>query len=653
MTSPFKSFNSQTFLGIEGGATRTTAVLLDGSGRILRRVQTGPCNLRLLADAKILSLWKGLHAKIFGAPARADPDRKFKIQNSTRSTSSGQAIENPSAVGAFLAGCRTRKDEQRMLGLLKLVWPSSRCIGIVGNDTISAMAAAFGNGNGVMLICGTGSIVRARNGARSSQVGGWGHVGGDGGSGFWMGRELLRRVFRSCDERTPKAFGVVQSVLAFLGLNTLEELVQWSLEAPKDEIASLTRVLFQHAADSSARSIVKQATELLAEEVALAARKVGLHAPQVALNRGIAMYQPLFRQLLSTAIRRKIPRARVFLTETEGAVGAARLAAAASREFKVRSWKLEVSAGGRQKKERRLRSGSGSGLRFSDQSSSLTSHLSLPVQQRGLSVALTEQRNPRTMDLDRRSIPCLVKTMLDEESRTIPAIRTQSHSIARAIGWIVSALKRGGRLFYIGAGTSGRVGVLDASESPPTFGCDPEMVQGIMAGGWRALYQSLESAEDDPEYGRQTVRDRGIGKKDVLVGIAASGSTPFVLGALEEAHHRGAKTILLTFNPGSGFRVQGSGFIRIAIATGPEVLTGSTRLKAGTATKLVLNMFSTIAMIHLGKVRSNLMVALDASCEKAHDRAARIYSALKKVSYEKAWQRLEKNKWNLKNALDR
>ena len=630
-----------TFLGIEGGATRTTAVLMDGSGRILRRVQTGPCNLRLLADAEILSLWRGLHSKIFGFPARADPDRKFK---------------NLSAVGAFLAGCRTHKDEQRMLGLLKHVWPSSRCIGIVGNDTLSVMAAAFGNGNGVVLICGTGSIVRARNGAHSAQVGGWGHVGGDGGSGFWMGRELLRRVFRSWDERTPKAFGVVQSVLAFLGLNTLEELVQWSLEAPKDEIASLTRVLFQHAADSSARAIVKQAAELLAEEVALAARKVGLRAPRVALNRGIAMHQPFFRRLLSTAIRQKLPRAQVFLAETEGAVGAARLAAAAS---------------GRQEKKRRLRSGS----KFSDQSSSLTflsptslpptsgggDRLSSPVQQRGLSVALTEQRNPRTMDLDRRSIPRLVKTMLDEESRTIPAIRAQARPIARAIGWIVNALKRGGRLFYIGAGTSGRIGVLDASESPPTFGCDPEMVQGIMAGGWRALYQSLESAEDDPEYGRRTVRDRGIGKKDVLVGIAASGSTPFVLGALEEANHLGAKTILLTFNPGSGFRVhthpeggrQGSGFIRIAIATGPEALTGSTRLKAGTATKLVLNMFSTIAMIRLGKVRSNLMVALDPSCEKLHDRAARIYSALEKVPYEEAWKRLEKNRWNLKGLLKR
>jgi len=600
-----------TFLGIEGGATRTTAVLLNQDGVVLKRAEAGPSNLRLMKDADLLRLWKALGAAVDGRRA--------------------------SAVGIFLAGCRTPFDRQRTLGLLKQLWPRARRA--AGNDAMSAFTAALGEKDGVVLICGSGSIVRARHGARSAQVGGWGHVGGDGGSGYWMGRELVRLIFQRHDE-TGAGNRLPRAVLRFLGLNTIEEMVQWSLEAPKNEIASLTRVLFRYPSDPSTRAILHRAVELLAGEVALAARKAGLPPSRrtVALNRGLAHHQSLFRKMLIAAIQKKLPGAKVFLSETEGAVGAARLAARAAREFEVRCSMFDVPSDGRQEAERRLRSGLG----LRDQPSVLS---------RGLSTALTEQRNPRTMDLDRRSIPRLVKTMLDEESRTLPAIRRQVRSIARAIEWIVRSLKHGGRLFYLGAGTSGRIGVLDASECPPTFGCDPKQVQGIIAGGLRALHQSIESAEDDAAYGRQTACDRGIGKRDVLVGIAASGSTPFVLGALKEAHHRGAKTILLTFNPHSVFRIPHSNFLRIAIATGPEVVTGSTRLKAGTATKLVLNMFSTIAMIRLGKVRSNLMIDLDPSCEKLHDRAARIYSALKKVSPEEARRRLEKRKWNLHALL--
>ncbi len=586
-------------IGIEGGATHTTMVLTSTRGNVLGRARGGPCNLRLLRDAEILRLWKELFARLGDTP--------------------------PSAAGAFLAGCRTRTDEARVKRLLKKIWPHAACA--AGNDMQSALAAAFRAGDGIILICGTGSAIRARHGNREVHVGGWGHVGGDDGSGYWMGRKLVHHIFQSYDEHG-KADILAQSALAFLGLNVVEELVQWSLEAPKDEIASLTRVLFRHHRHPAARHILLESALLLADEVALAARKAGFRPGhrrqpiQVAVNPGLAKHQPQFRKILALAIRKKLPGARVFVCETEGAVGAARLAAPSQ----ISNFKSQMGVD------------PGSAARVSG---------------RGLSSAMTEQRNPRTLDLDRRSIPRLVRTMLDEESRTIPAIRTQAKSISRAITWIVNALKRGGRLFYIGAGTSGRVGVLDASECPPTFGCDPEMVQGIMAGGWRALYQSMESSEDDADYGKQSVRDRGVGRKDVLVGIAASGSTPFVLGALEEAHSKGTKTILLTFNPNSSFILHPSSFIRIAIPTGPEVVTGSTRLKAGTATKLVLNMFTTISMIRLGKVRGNLMVDLDPSCEKLHDRAARIYSALKEIPHDEAWKRLEEAKWNLKKLLGR
>jgi len=581
------------FLGIEGGASRSTAVLIDEEGRMLGRAEGGPCNLHLSSDREICALWKDLYSRIASEAGVREP---------------------PSGVGAFLAGCRTPFDERRSRQLIRRIWPRARSV--AGDDSLSAMEAALGSGDGVLLICGTGSFVRARRGRKLTQVGGWGHVGGDGGSGYWMGRAALRAIFRIQDERG-KTDILAQRVLSFLKLNTLEDLVQWSLRASKSEIASLTRVIFSLPKHPEVRFILKNAATRLADETALAAKKAGLRAPRVALNQGLAMHQPVFERILRREITRRLRGAKVFVSSAEGALGAALLA----RGKKGAALKIPKDA---------------------------------PVtsMDRGLARALTEQRNPRTMDLDRRSIPRLVKTLLDEESRTIPAIRPHAPSIARLTEWIVASLKHGGRLFYVGAGTSGRLGVLDAAECPPTFGSDPEQVQAIIAGGSEALHRAVESAEDRPEAGRQMIRDRGVRSRDVVVGIAASGSTPFVLGALREAHALGAKTALLTFNPNSSFRLPGK-FIRLAIATGPEALTGSTRLKAGTATKLVLNMLTTIAMIRLGKVRSNLMIDLEPTCEKLHDRAARIYSALRHVPLDEAEAALEQHQWNLKKLLKR
>jgi N-acetylmuramic acid 6-phosphate etherase len=587
------------FLGIEGGATRTTAVCLSATGEIIGRNTGGPCNLRLNSDSDILRVLKNIK-RSFGA--------------------------EPVAVGTFLAGCRTRTDKLRMLRLLRKIWPQTRLT--AGSDTLSAFEAALHDRDGMMIICGTGSIVRARRRGKAYQVGGWGHIGGDDGSGYWLGRRLLRTIFLAYDENG-ESDAITQSVLRFVNINTIDELVRWSMDANKFEIASLTKPLFLHHQHPSIRRILQEGCDLLAEQAFAAAKKSGflkMKSFPVAINPGLAKHQPLFFQILKRTVKRALPNAEVILSDTEGAVGAARLA-------------LKAAAVGAQRNHRN----------HDAKANNSTPHAVSPERQ--LSVALTEQRNPRTMDLDRRSIPSLVQTMLNEETRTIPAIRTQSKSIARAIEWIVSSFKKKGRLFYIGAGTSGRVGVLDASECPPTYGVDPEMVQGIMAGGYKALYQSMEAVEDDANYGRATVRDRGITAKDVLVGIAASGSTPFVLGALEEANARGAKTILLTFNPSSRFQIPNSRFLKIAIPTGPEVVTGSTRLKAGTATKLVLNMLTTISMIRLGKIRSNLMIDLEPSCLKLHDRAARIYSALKKVPYEDAVSKLEAHQWNLKKLL--
>src|SRR5438105_2665552 len=270
-----------------------------------------------------------------------------------------------------------------------------------------------------------------------------------------------------------------------------------------------------------------------------------------------------------------------------------------------------------------------------------------------LRLSPTEQRNPRSMNLDRLSIAEAIVLMLSEDERIPPAILAERKKIEQAVKLILRALKRGGRLFYIGAGTSGRLGVLDASECPPTFRAPPGLVQGIIAGGQRALWESTESAEDDPVAGAQAIQFRGVNRKDVVVGIAASGRTPFVWGALHAAKQRGAKTILLCFNPHLEISRRNRPDLVIAPDVGPEILTGSTRLKSGTATKLILNIFTTLAMVQLGKVVSNLMVDVNPSNVKLRNRAVRIVCELTGVEEVTAKATLEKSGWVVKQALRR
>ena len=218
---------------------------------------------------------------------------------------------------------------------------------------------------------------------------------------------------------------------------------------------------------------------------------------------------------------------------------------------------------------------------------------------------------------------------------------------------IVRAFRRGGRLFYVGAGTSGRLGVLDASECPPTFGIPAEMVQGVIAGGQSALWQAGEGAEDDLDAGVRAIEFRRVTRLDIVVGIAASGTTPFVWGALGEAKRRGAATVLVCFNPFLKIPRALRPAIVIAPNLGPELLTGSTRLKAGTATKLLLNMFTTLAMVRLGKVRSNLMIDVNPANVKLRDRAVRIVRHLTRADNTAAQRALEHSGWVVKKAVER
>ncbi len=263
---------------------------------------------------------------------------------------------------------------------------------------------------------------------------------------------------------------------------------------------------------------------------------------------------------------------------------------------------------------------------------------------------LTEQLNPASRLIDSLPTEEALRIINDEDRKVADSVAREIPAIARAVDAIVAAFRHGGGLFYIGAGTSGRLGVLDASECPPTFNVPPEMVQGIIAGGEKALSRATETTEDDPAIGARDLLDRGFAKDDVLVGIAASGRTPYVLGAIAEANRIGAVTIGISCTPDSEL----ARTVQIAITPlpGPEIVAGSTRLKAGTATKLVLNMLTTGSFIRLGYVYGNLMVNVQPKNVKLLDRAKRIISQACGVSYERAGELLIAAGNNVRAAIE-
>lgn len=270
-----------------------------------------------------------------------------------------------------------------------------------------------------------------------------------------------------------------------------------------------------------------------------------------------------------------------------------------------------------------------------------------PMQDR--SHLMTEQRLAESMRLDAMSIEQALAVMNAQDSIAVAAVESQSGHVAQAVRLVSESLRRGGRLIYVGAGTSGRLGVLDAAECPPTFGADPDIVQGIIAGGESAMFRAQEGAEDRADDGAAAIDAKDVGARDVVMGIAAGGTTPFVHGALRQAKQRGAKTIFLTcVQP-----VDNEPPVDVVIRplTGPEVLTGSTRLKAATATKLVLNQITTLSMVQLGKVYENLMVDLRASNAKLRDRANRIVRLLTGVTAERSAELLEAAEGHVKVAV--
>ncbi len=517
-------------------------------------------------------------------------------------------------VGAYLAGCATPADAARLKGLVAQVWPEAQIR--VGSDRDSAMAVAFGEDDGIAVIAGTGAAVHGRKGGHIEKAGGWGQLLGDRGGGYHLAMQGLRSVLSHYD-LTHTITPLAQTILRTLALNRLQDLVDWAMQADKMSVARLAPAIFEAARVSEPEmlAIVQSGATVLAEFTNAVARRLDFNEPTVKLVGGLFNhpdYVSLYKYRLSTLL----PKATVERCADSGALGAVRLALANPA--------APLPA----------RAPLGNGAHDRDQ----------------LAQAVTEQRNPRSANLDKLTSLEMVDLFAAEEGQVADALIACRSQIARGIDLIAGALKAGGRLFYVGAGTSGRLGVLDASEIPPTFGASPDLVQGIMAGGVVALHRAVEGAEDQPQAGAQAVLERGVRAGDVVCGIAASGRTPFVLGALTRARADGASTILLTCNPARKPSTVPWN-VEIDLPTGPELVTGSTRLKAGTGTKLALNLLSTGAMIRLGKVRGNLMVDVQITNEKLRDRGVRLVSGALEIPYDEAAERLEAAGWNVRECL--
>jgi N-acetylmuramic acid 6-phosphate etherase len=427
-----------------------------------------------------------------------------------------------------------------------------------------------------------------------------------------------------------------QRLLTALLLNELREVPEWALTASKTEIAALAREVSAAASngDRIARDILEGAAQSIAKDAVTCALRLTKRGERVkfVLTGSVLLNQPSFSRRVAKLIREHWPRTDVVPLKHEAALGAVELAKQLLP--KVQRPKAKGS------RESRVE-----GRKTRD-----VEHWTSNI---GLTSSPTEQRNPRSVHLDKLPLGKAIALMLSEDEKLPAAILVERGKIARAIQLIVRSFKSGGRLFYVGAGTSGRLGVLDASECPPTFRTDPEMVQGIIAGGQTALWRAVEGAEDDAEAGARAIDSRDVTKRDTVVGIAASGRTPFVWGALEEAKRHGAATVLLTFNPALKIPREHRPTVLIAPKIGPELLTGSTRLKSGTATKLILNIFTTLAMVRMGKVLSNLMVDVKPTNVKLRDRAVRIVRTLTDANEAEARAALVRSNWAIKDAVAR
>ncbi len=598
-------------LGIDGGATSSTAAWLGRDGNLLGQARGDSCNVVLKNPTEILAIFQRLQ--------RCRPkDLPGTLQ----------------AVALCLAGVIDDFQRRRVLRIARKVW--KRIPIWISDDLISALYSGLGHGEGIVVISGTGSSVYGRSNDQEARAGGWGHVLGDAGSAYYIAHRALRWEISNYDA-TDTIDTLGKLLLKRAQLKTIEELTTFVSRADKKSLANLSEAVFKaaHGGHRGAQGVLVGAAKALARNTAIVSRRLGKDRLPICVSGGVFQSQDSFLKLYKNALKEHLPHARPRRAPESAALGAALWGWEQIGHRLSPSPRLAMK-----KKESTL------SRRSSIQLKEIEEHIRLEELP-------TENPNPRSINLSSLDLLDALRLFINEDRKYLfSSVESEISKIGKAVDLVAHALERGGRLFYVGAGTSGRLGILDASECPPTFRTHPDQVQGIIAGGFEALLSPVEHAEDRFEDGQRALRLKGLSAKDIVCGISASGRTPFVMGALAEAEKRKAQRIFIRcHSQQSSLRDLPQNTLVISVDTGPEVLTGSTRLRAGTATKIVLNLISTMTMVQLGKVYQNHMIDLQPTNYKLMARAINILQTINGLSKEEAFEELQKSSWNLKNAL--
>ena len=505
----------------------------------------------------------------------------------------------------------------------------------VASDVEIALDAATFGVDGAILVSGTGSVCMGRAGSLVVRVGGQGPVLGDEGSGYDIGRKAIIACLKAAEGRgAPTLLSDV--VPAFLGIPCIQDApTLFRLGGERGRVAELGFRVLEAAyfdCDPVAMAITREAASELVQLVGAVFGQLGCTVP-VWLSGGVFAASQEYAQDVVREAGLRYRGLHVAFLETAPVAGAVWRAFRQVGEEPACLCGFSQLGTAKLEAARRTRQGCPSPLRVSGNRSPLQ------VVECRISLPVTERRNPRSAALSAMSVLEIVRVMTDEDALVAPAVAACSAAIATAVQWAAASLGGLGRLVYVGAGTSGRLGVLDAAECPPTFGVEPGRVVAVIAGGDAAITRPVEGAEDSEAAGGSAMDALSVGPDDTVVGIAASGATPFTVGAVRRARHLGAGTVALVSNPGS--RLESEALLTICPLAGPEVLTGSTRLKAATSHKMVLNIISTGAMVLLGKTFGNLMVDVRPLNSKLKDRAGRMVAEASGVDPQSAARLLE------------
>jgi N-acetylmuramic acid 6-phosphate etherase len=583
------------FIGIDGGGTSTKFALVDADLNLIGRAERGGANPNVVGlEAARMALAEGVRAMLEAANVPLSAVR---------------------GIGAGLAGLDRPADHARFSALFAELFPNVPAV--LDNDAVPVLYAVSGRAFGIVTISGTGMIALGVNErGQRARSGGWGHYA-DHGSGYVVAREALYALFSAYDRGEESALST--AILARLGLSAVPELVEW-LYAPErrvNDVAALATevVRLAETGDLSAVRILCEAAQALADAAATVAARLnfGDQAFPVVLSGSLFAHSKVLRDFFAHALQSQHPRAYLTQAAHSAEIGAAMMVMAAQ------------------------------GIALP------TSQPPQPAQTRIPPRRATERRHPLTYGAHRRPTLDFLTAMNIEDSRIAHLMQPILPALAALVDEIGVRFREGGRLIYVGAGTSGRLAVLDAAECVPTFGTQPEQVVAVLAGGMPALTLAVEGAEDDRAAGGAAITALDVGALDSVIGVAASGSTPFVIGALEAAKALGALTgcvVNVVESPIAALVAH-----PICIATGAEVLMGSTRLKAGTAQKLALNMLSTGAMLRAGRIYENLMTDMRAANVKLRERAAVIVAEAAQLDLAQARDILDACDGEMKTAI--